>query len=182
MFEDLSADWRHSLGLEKKEPEPGEEFYQELYDSISSTYATNANHAYSLMTKYRKKSFDTAGKTDATYKYYEIMNVGLSSIGSNENIRKLYYLQKDEEILKAINNGKFVIAHTEVGNQTATIPFEYGNEQVPVILKDNVIDMPLVQEEALYIIKRILEHDKIKNASISKVHFKSGVRVNDTRS
>ena len=80
VLEKLSYDWRKDLGLEVTpeelekygKDEDGNPIYtedltQELYNSISSQYASNAKHAYAVMTRYRKQSFETKKRTDPVY-------------------------------------------------------------------------------------------------------------------
>ena len=156
-----------------------EDFNQEVYNEISAGYSNRANSAYSLMTKNRIKSYDTKKGTDPTYKHYEIKGVSASSLITNEKVRNLYYLEKDDVIKKAISEDKLVIAHNKSYNSFANIQFEYGNERVPVVINssNNVIDTPLVQEEVVHIMQRLVNEKSLGG----KIHFKSGARFNDTR-
>lgn len=185
----LSKDWRSDLGLidpdvdetskDPKHDKTKEDFNQEVYNEISAGYSNRANSAYSLMTKNRIKSYDTKKGTDPTYKHYEIKGVSASSLITNEKVRNLYYLEKDDVIKKAISEDKLVIAHNKSYNSFANIQFEYGNERVPVVINssNNVIDTPLVQEEVVHIMQRLVNEKSLGG----KIHFKSGARFNDTR-
>lgn len=178
----LSVEWRRDLGLENPNDEgaldeTSEDLKQNIYNSISTSYAATANHAYAIMTRYRILNFDTKGKTDPTYKYYEIKGITASNIATNEKVKSLYYVGKDDDIWKAIIDKRFVIAHNDNYTNLISIPFEDGSEKVPVIINNGVIDTPLVQEDVMYILKYLVNSDKLKKGTI---HFKSGARLNDT--
>lgn len=181
VLENLSKEWRRDLGIDNPEDtgaldETGEDFKQNVYNTVSSAYAANANHAYAIMTKYRKLDFNTKGRTDETYKYYEIKGVTASNIASNPKVQKLYYINRDDDIWKAITDDRLVVAHSKSYTNLVTIPFESGNEKVPVAVKNNIIDTPLLQEDALYILKCLVTDESLKKGTI---HFKSGARLND---
>jgi hypothetical protein len=190
VLEKLSYDWRKDLGLEVTpeelekygKDEDGNPIYtedltQELYNSISSQYASNANHAYAVMTRYRKQSFDTKKRTDPVYKQYEIDGVEPSNVATNEKVRKLYYIHRDDDIWRAIIDEKLVVSHAKKNNTLLTIPFESGTEKVPVLYEKGIFDTPLLQEDALFVLKSL-----VKDKSITgKIHFKSGARFNDTK-
>lgn len=184
----LSSQWRSDLGLVDPDNEDeainfateSEDFNQNVFNEISAGYSNVSNSAYSLMTKSRLKSYDTNNKTNETYKYYEITGITASNLITNEKVRNLYYIEKDDVLQKAIANDKLVIAHNKAYNTFANIQFEYGNERIPVIVnsKTGVIDTPLVQEEVIHILQKLVVDDSLKG----KIHFKSGARFNDTRS
>ena len=190
VLEKLSYDWRKDLGLEVTpeelekygKDEDGNPIYtedltQELYNSISSQYASNANHAYAVMTRYRKQSFDTKKRTDPVYKQYEIDGVAPSNVATNEKVRKLYYIHRDDDIWRAIIDEKLVVSHAKKNNTLLTIPFERGTEKVPVLYEKGIFDTPLLQEDALFVLKSL-----VKDKSITgKIHFKSGARFNDIK-
>lgn len=156
-----------------------EDFNQEVYNEIAAGYSNKANHGYSLMTRNRIKSYDTSKGTSPTYKYYEIKGISASNLITNKKVRNLYYLEKDDVIQKAISDDKLVISHNKSYNTFANIQFEYGNERIPVVVNssNNVIDTPLVQEEVVYIMQKLVNDKSLKG----KIHFKSGARFNDTR-
>ena len=181
VLSDLSKEWRQKLGLTDPDigdsvDETSEDFYQNVYNSIASSYAANSNHDYAIRTKYRVQSFDTKGKTSETYKFYEITGVSVSNISRNEKVKSLYYINRDDDIWKAIADNRFVVSHTKQYTNLVTIPFESGTEKVPVFVKDGIIDTPLVQEDVLFILKNLVND---KNLSKGTIHFKSGARFND---
>ena len=79
-------------------------------------------------------------------------------------------------IRKAVVNDRFEIAHSDKYDYIYTIPFESGSVNVPVKVKDGIIDMPLVKDELIMILEHVLTVDSLKDY---KIHFKSGTRVND---
>ena len=184
VLESLSFEWRKDLGLEltpeelkEREGIYTEDLTQELYNSISSQYASNANHAYAVMTKYRKQTFDTKKRTDPIYEQYEINGVSPSNVATNEKVRKLYYIHRDDDIWRAIIDEKLVVSHAKKYDTLITIPFESGTEKVPVFYKKNIIDAPLLQEDALFVLKSLVNDKSIDG----KIHFKSGARFNDVK-
>ena len=178
----LSTEWRKDLGIEGSNvtgalDETGEELKQNVYNSVSSAYAANANHAYAIMTKYRKQNFDTKQRTDETYKYYEIKDVSLSNIATNSKVQKLHYIVRDDDIWRAICDDRLVVSHSKGYSNLVTIPFEGGSEKVPVLVVDgNIIETPLLQEDALFILKSLTLDENLQKG---KIHFKSGARLND---
>ena len=128
------------------------------------------------MTKYRKQSFDTKHRTDETYKYYEIKGVSLSNIATNSKVQKLYYIVRDDDIWKAIVDNRLVVSHSKGYSNLVTIPFEGGSEKVPVLVDGNIIETPLLQEDALFILKSLVLDENLQKG---KIHFKSGARLND---
>ena len=184
VLESLSRDWRENLGIESPTDEEvdakekyGEDLKQELFDSISSQYATNANHAYAIITRYRKQTFDTKNRTDETYKEYEINGISASNMATNEKVRRLYYINKDDDIWRAIIDKKLIVSHSKGYTNLVTIPFESGSEKVPVFYDKGIFDTPLLQEDALYVLKSIVNDKSIDG----KIHFKSGARFNDIK-
>ena len=184
VLESLSRDWRENLGIESPTDEEadakekyGEDLKQELFDSISSQYATNANHAYAIITRYRKQTFDTKNRTDETYKEYEINGISASNMATNEKVRRLYYINKDDDIWRAVIDKKLIVSHSKGYTNLVTIPFESGSEKVPVFYDKGIFDTPLLQEDALYVLKSIVNDKSIDG----KIHFKSGARFNDIK-
>ena len=182
VYEKLSAEWRRELQIDDPDSrgltEGSEDLTQNVMNSISSAYAANANHAYAIKTRYRIQSFDTKGKTDPTYKFYEIKGVTVSNMAKNEKVKKLYYVNRDNDIWKAIVDGRFEVSHSKSYTNLVTIPFESGNEKVPVYVDDNIIDTPLVHEEVMYILKSLVLSKSLENG---KIYFKSGARFNDPK-
>lgn len=181
VLEGLSQEWREDLGIETFKAgdtldEVGEDVYQNIYNSVSSQYASNANHAYAIMTKYRKQSFHTKNRTDETYKAYEIKGITSSNIATNERIQKLYYINRDDDIWKAIIDERLVVSHSKGYTNLITIPFESGAEKVPVYYENGIFDTPLLQEDALFVLKSLVTNKSLEKGTI---YFKSGTRFND---
>ena len=193
ILKSLSTEWRNDLGLPDPDAEETtneaqynigkEDFYQEVYNEISAGYSNRANSSYSLMTKNRIKSYDAKNNelSKSTYQHYAITGVSTSNLITNEKIRKLYYVEKDDTLKRAIANEKLVISHNQAYTTFANIQFESGTERIPVVVNSSsgttVIDTPLVQEEVIHILQQLVVNDSLKG----KIHFKSGARFNDTR-
>ena len=181
VLETLSQEWRKDLGIEspgasEKLDETGEDLKQNIYDSVSSQYASNANHAYAIMTKYRKQSFYTKNRTDETYKAYEIKGITSGNIATNERVQKLYYINRDDDIWRAIVDERLVVSHSKGYTNLVTIPFESGSEKVPVYYENGIFDTPLLQEDALFVLKSLVTNKSLEKG---KIYFKSGARFND---
>ena len=188
VLDTLSREWRNDLGLIDPDTEgtsdeashnpDKEDFNQNVYNEIAAGYSNRGRHGNSLITKNRITSYDADGGKSKTYKYYEIKNVSPSGLITNEKVRNLYYLENDDTLQRAITDGKLVIAHNKAHNAYANIQFEHGNERIPVVVNSekNIIDAPLVQEEVVYILQKLVTDDSLKG----KIHFKSGARFNDT--
>ena len=188
VLDTLSREWRNDLGLIDPDTEgtsdeashnpDKEDFNQNVYNEIAAGYSNRGRHGNSLITKNRITSYDADGGKSKTYKYYEIKDVSPSGLITNEKVRNLYYLENDDTLQRAITDGKLVIAHNKAHNAYANIQFEHGNERIPVVVNSekNIIDAPLVQEEVVYILQKLVTDDSLKG----KIHFKSGARFNDT--
>ena len=154
-----------------------EEIAQATYNSISSMYAANNKQAYSLMTIPRVAVKQLSDENaESLLSLYQIIKVMPLSIPTNENILDLNYLLSNPTIRKAVVNDRFEIAHSDKYDYIYTIPFESGSVNVPVKVKDSIIDMPLVKDELIMILEHVLTVDSLKDY---KIHFKSGTRVND---
>lgn len=178
VLENLSAEWRAELGIESvNEMDKEEEIAQATYNSISSMYAANNKQAYSLMTIPRVAVKQLSDENaESLLSLYQITKVMPLSIPTNENILDLNYLLSNPTIRKAVVNDRFEIAHSDKYDYIYTIPFESGSVNVPVKVKDGIIDMPLVKDELIMILEHVLTVDSLKDY---KIHFKSGTRVND---
>jgi hypothetical protein len=165
-----------------------EQFLQNVYDNISTEFRSRNALASMLKTKPRLRRFDTAGGTLDTYKQYKISSVPYNEIPGNEKVLKLIPIEQDIDINKALSGShpilkQFRIIHNEKG-VAMNIPFESGAKTIYALSdvksgKYSVVDMPLLHEDALCILKFILACDVLKG---KKVVFASGVRVNDSRS
>ena len=137
---------------------------------------------YKLTNEERLKNVtDTTGRS--TY--------NITSIYSNKNILDLYPIEDDPEIKKAVAGShqtvkRLTIAHNQ-GNVKVTIPFESGPRIIRYIASDNIsknkalmsfpiMDLPMVQEDSLCILKLILNDQYLKKKEVS---FLSGARIND---
>ena len=178
VLSDLSEEWKYELGIEETGEMTEEEIAQATYENIASMYAANNKQGYALSTTPRITANQLKGKDGGKdiLKTYQITNLQQSSIQYSDKVLDLVFINKSAIIRKAIIDERFVIAHDENSDATIIIPFESGTEAVPVKIKNNIIDMPLVQEELLYILENILETDAMQD---EKVTFKSGVRIND---
>ena len=165
-----------------------EQFLQNVYDNISTEFRSRNALASMLKTKPRLRKFDTAGGTLDTYKQYKISSVPYNEIPGNEKILKLVPIEQDIDVNKALSGShpilkQFRIIHNEKG-VAMNIPFESGARTIYTLSdvktgKYSVVDMPLLHEDALCILKFILACDVLKG---KKIVFASGARINDSRS
>ena len=181
--------------------------YQNALESVTQEYSYRSNSVPMLRTKYRLTSFNTNNGSSPTYLKYRILGVSVdkthvsttientdiktSNIYTNKNLLALYPIEDDIDIKKAIAEThpvvkKFTIAHS-TGLVTASIPFESGARLIRFNSEMNptnklgafpILDMPMLQEDALYLLKHILNHSNLQG---KKLEFMSGVRVNDIR-
>ena len=181
--------------------------YQEALGTVSKNHSAKLNSYPMIRTKYRLRSFDTQGGSSPTYLKYRILGVSVdknhqptvidgtdihtSSIYTNKNLLALYPIEDDIDVKKAIAGThsvvkKLTIAHS-TGPVTANIPFESGARVIRFIAEQNptgsleafpILDMPMIQEDALYLLKFILDNDNLQD---KKLEFMSGARINDIR-
>mgnify|MGYP003292218592 CR=1 FL=1 len=101
---------------------------------------------------------------------------------------KNYFNDLNKKCVSLINNNikEFKIAHS-TGPITVSLPFESGARVIRFIAETNptsklagypILDMPMIQEDALYVLKFLLND---QNLNGTKLEFTSGVRVNDIR-
>ena len=184
-----------------------EDVYQLALNEVSTEFRNRTDSISMLRTKFRLRSFDTKNGTDPTYHKYRILGVTTSknvdaskkvlnainetSVFTNKNLLDLFPIEDDVDIKKAIAGTHpvvkdFKIAHS-TGTLTANLPFESGSRIIRFIAENNntsslagypILDMPMVQEDALYLLKLILNNQHLSKA---KLEFTSGVRVNDIR-
>ena len=123
----------------------------------------------------------------------EIGNTGITptTIYSNKNVLALYPIEDDEDVKLAVAGNhpsgvKMYIAHSK-GALKASIPFESGPRIIRFAAEQNpnstfanypILDMPMVQEDAMYVIKFLLNMEQLKNKQLI---FLSGTRLNDTK-
>ena len=182
---------------------------QNALGAISKEHSSRGNMTQMLRTKYRVQSFDTAQGTDPTYLKYRNLgvvvnkniepelvegseNIYTSSLYTNQNILNLYPVEDDPEIKEAIagshaNKVNFSLAHSK-GNKKDNLMFESGSRIIRYFVEENsdssmsnyqVLDLPMVHEDALMTLKYIINDENLKNKDVV---FMSGTRVNDTRS
>jgi hypothetical protein len=125
------------------------------------------------------------------YKNNAATDVVPTSIYTNSNVLSLYPIEDDPDIKKAVENThpvvkKLTIAHSK-GNKEVYIPFESGTSKIKFNVESNpnetfggypILDMPMLQEDALYVLKFILNDANLKD---KEVEFISGTRINDIR-
>lgn len=151
-----------------------------------SDLVENKNDAIESWQKVCTEEQKTAlSKISAEHKSY----IALTDIPSNDKIAGLTIVQQDIEILKAMqkshDNVKKLSTAYEEYSTTVVISKESGDTKIPYIadssLKSSgtIYDLPLLQDDAIYILKQILNDPALKNSTIELL---SCTRVNDTRS
>ena len=158
------------------------------------SFNTN-NGSDSTYLKYRILGVTTSKDIDPQkkieYRSDSATNIYETSVFTNKNLLDLYPIEDDIDIKKAIagthpNIKEFKIAHS-TGPITVSLPFESGARVIRFIAETNptsqlagypILDMPMIQEDALYILKLLLND---QNLNGTKLEFTSGVRVNDIR-
>jgi hypothetical protein len=131
-----------------------------------------------MMVKPRIKTPRSDDYSEDILKQYEILDVSTMTLATNPKVLKLNSLVNDPNIKAAIVAKRFSIAHSDKPSATINIPFESGTEAVPIKIENNIIDMPLVSEELVWLLSKMLAEEEIKD---SKILFKSGARANDTK-
>ena len=188
--------YKSNLGIptgEAAENIKQEEIIQNIQEDFSNECATRAYHFSAVSSKYRVQSFDTGGGTSPEYEKYEIKvfrKEGESAedvpknIGVNDKVLALYPIEDDPEIKKAVNGNhsnisKLNIVHSK-SDKIIQIHFESGVRNVRYTQGpgSKVYDMPLLQEDALFVLKRIIDNVNLKDKEVT---FKSGVRVNSSK-
>lgn len=166
---------------------------QSIQDSFADECRARSYHYNAVTSKYRVNSFDTDKGKSPEYKKYMIKvfrkegeseNDVIKNIGINENVLQLYPIEDDPEIKKAINKHhdnvkKLVLVHSK-SKKSLQINFESGSRVVKYTQGpgSKVFDMPLLREDALFVLKQILKNDSLKD---KEVVFKSGVRINSKK-
>ena len=170
--------------------ERAEVLRRDLYDTTSKEFSARGSMIQALRTKYRIPNLLVSEEdklADETYKKYNIQEVpSINAIATNKLILDLYPIEDDIDIKQATVKKshpvvkQLHIAHS-VGNAKVQIPFESGNRVIKFIAEQDgekvIYDLPMLQEDALMILKLILNDQALKN---KKVSFLSGTRVNDT--
>lgn len=198
-YDRLKAKWSQTLPLEADEPleyksgeEQSESLLQNLYTSVSNEFRTRSSMIQALRTQYRIPNLKVSkdDKTaDEVYKKYHISNIKtLDALQTDNKILSLYPIEDDIDIKKAVDENshpiikQLYIAHAH-GNEKVNIPFESGNRTIKLFATykkdtETIYDLPMIQEDALLILKLILNEEALRNKQVS---FLSGTRVNDTK-
>ena len=144
---------------------------------------------YRILGVSTSKDIDPSKKIE--YRANSATDIYESSVFTNKNLLDLYPIEDDIDVKKAIAGThsvvkEFKIAHS-TGPITVSLPFESGSRVIRFIAQANptsalgsypILDMPMIQEDALYVLKLILNDQNMSNV---KLEFTSGVRVNDIR-
>ena len=170
-----------------------EKIIQNIQQDLSHECSSRAFHYNAVVSKHRIQSFDTNGGKSEEYKKYSIKvrknkNQSIEDmkkeIAINERVLELYPIEDDPEIKKAVNEThdnvkKLTIAHSK-SNKQVQVNFESGTRMIRYTQGQNstVFDMPLLREDALFVLKKILSD---KALTEKEVTFKSGVRVNSSK-
>ena len=124
----------------------------------------------------------------------EAVALTANDLGKNDKIKALYPVEDDPDIKTAINSNvhpnikQFTFAHTTAGTHF-DLKMESENTRILYMAENGkkdrngnatkIFDLPMVQEDALLLIKLIINEDNLKDKEVS---FLSGTRVNDTNS
>ena len=177
VLDSLSEEWRQDL-LEDGGEQTQEEMLQDVYNNISSTYSANNQEAYAMMIKPRIKTPEEDDYSPDVLNRYKIVGKTVMALPNDPRILRLNTLIKDPNIKEAVLSGKFVIAHNQKSNGVINIPFESGSQAVAFKEEKGIIDLPLVQDELIWLLNNLLKEKSLKD---KEIHFKSGVRVNDEK-
>lgn len=149
---------------------------QSVYENVSTTYSSNNQAAYAMMSKPRIKTPTDDNPEKDILDKYQVLDVNTSNVANNPRVLKLNSLVNDPHIKAAITAKRFEIAHGKKYDFIVNIPFESGTEAVPVKTNGEVMDMPLVSSELVWLLSNCLAEETTKDMDIS---FKSGLRAND---
>ena len=113
-------------------------------------------------------------------KQYQIKASTMSAIGLSDKVLALTSLNRSSILKKASIDKRFSTAHAEKYDAIVNVQFESGVEAIPVKIGNNtnVYDMPLVQEELVYLLEQIVSDNALSKA---KLQLTSGVRINDNK-
>lgn len=168
-----------------------ERLLQMLYGSATTEFRTRNQMIAALRTKWRIPSLMYTKEdpiADVTYKKYHISGVNsIKSLATNDKILALYPIEDEFEIKQAVVKGshpnvkQLTIVHSQ-GNAKVQMPFESGNRIIKFFTEASgdtyIYDLPMLQEDAIMILKLILNDQALKNKHVS---FLSGTRVNDAK-
>lgn len=199
--------WRESLGIAQMSNDTNlsiENLYQEICGYASKEYSSNGAEIQALKFKDRLLSFDTKGKTDQTFLLYQIggiddpnkkeyeslppdekKKITIKELPTNKRVLALTPIEDDDEIKLAKSGGHSVIKNFKIAHATSALEvgmkFEGGDRVIKYITDDKgkVFDLPMIQTDAIYVIKVIMQDEALQGAELT---FNSGTRVNDSRS
>ena len=145
--------------------------------------------------KYRNLAITISKRVEADEKgnVPTVGGIQVTSIYSNQNVLALCPIEDDSDVKKAVAGSHPVVKNMTISHGLSTVsplalPFESGPRSILYIPEGNptstfenfpILDMPMLQEDALYILKFILNSDFLKD---KEVNFLSGARLNDNRS
>jgi hypothetical protein len=168
-----------------------EEFLQMLYGSATTEFGARNQMTPELRTKWRIPSLVVSKGdmlADRVYKKYHIEGVmSPKSLATNDKVLALYPIEDELEIKQAVvKDSHPVVKQLEIsharGNMKVQMPFESGNRIIKLFTEksgDNYIyDLPMLQEDAVKILKFILNDQALKNKNVA---FLSGARINDQK-
>ena len=164
---------------------------QNLHGAASTEWALRGEVLPSIRTKWRLPNLVVTKDdrlADEVYQSYHIAGVNsINDLVTNDKILDLYPIEDEFDIKQGVakshpNIKELYIAHS-VGNAKVQMPFESGNRIIKFFTETGnegsyVYDLPMLQEDAITILKLILNDQALKNET---VQFLSGTRVNDTK-
>ena len=158
------------------------------------SFSTNGGKSKTYQ-KYRNLAITTSKRVKADEKSGTpvVDGIEVTSIYSNKNVLSLCPIEDDSDVKKAVAGSHPVVKNMTISHGLSTVsplalPFESGPRNILYIPEGNpnstyadfpILDMPMLQEDALYVLKFILNSDFLKD---KEVVFLSGARLNDTRS
>lgn len=184
-----------------------EAFIQNITSLVSEEFSSRDLALATLKTKIRIKKFNTSDRTDQTYMNYQIggiwdkelwnkpeykedksvLYVEQEELSKNERIKMLYPVEDDPDVKMAIYADVHpVIKQFKFAHSTSALTFdllmEGENTEIRYLAlngKRKIFDLPMLQEDALMLIKLIINDETLKNKTIT---FMSGTQVNSTSS
>lgn len=206
-YERLKERWSQTLPLEEEEPlqyftpgdskgltddEIAENLYRTLYNGANKEMSCRNANLQGLKIKYRIPSLLVSKDdklADEVYKRYNILDVkSFNDLATNKKVLGLYPIEDEIDIKRAVVEKshpvikQLTIAHS-TGDAKVQIPFESGNRIIKLFTERSsedgtIYDLPMLQEDAVYILKLILNDQALKN---KEVEFLSGTRINDKK-
>lgn len=184
IYDETINSYKARLGItqEAEDKETTESFHESIYNTVSNEMSARMKTAHAIKTRARIQSFDTANGTTPAYQAFRNRQIELDDLAANTNIKRLVPVDNDVDIKNALVDKspagvKMTLAH-DSGNGQIYIPFDSGNKTIKFIAKDGIYDIPAIQEDAIYVLNRLVNKNSLKNKVI---HFVSGTRVNDKR-